>query len=211
MTTIIIADDHTVVRAGLRRLLDEVPDFDVVAEAASGEEALQLARTLSPACMLIDVLMPGMGGLEATRRIVRIRPETKIIGVSTHVHGPYPLHVLASGASGYLSKSCTPKELIRAVRSVTHGQRYVNADVACNLVVSGFEGNNTPIDELSKRELEVLVMVSSAQSQSQIAERLSVSPKTVSTYRTRICRKLDVSTDVELVHLALRYGLLEGL
>ena len=170
-----------------------------------------MAHELNPDCMLMDVLMPGMGGLEATRRIMRTCPATKVIGISTHVDGPYPLHMLSAGACGYLSKSCTPQELVSAVRGVTHGQRYVNADVAGNLVVNGLKGRQTPIDELSRRELEVLVMVSSAQSQQEIAQRLSVSPKTVSTYRTRICRKLDVSTDVELVHLALRYGLLEDL
>ena len=117
--------------------------------------------------------------------------------------------MLSAGACGYLSKACAARELINAVRSVVQGHRYVSGDVARRMVVAGVDAKRSPVDDLSRRELEVLVMVSQAQTQREIAQSLCVSPKTVSTYRTRICRKLGVNTDVELVHIALRYGLVE--
>ncbi|MEM7407853.1 MAG: response regulator [Pseudomonadota bacterium] len=209
MTKIAIADAHTVVRAGLRRLLDEVADFAVVAEAASGEDTLRAVRDKTPDCLLMDAAVPGLGGLETTRRLHRRHPDLKIVGMSARSEGPLPMQMMEAGACGYLSKSCTPAELVNAVHSVTHGQRFVNAEVASSLVASGMDGRRSPINDLSSRELQVLLMVSQAHSQSQIANQLCISPKTVSTYRTRVCRKLEVNSDVELVHMAVRYGLLE--
>jgi two-component system, NarL family, invasion response regulator UvrY len=209
MIKIILVDDQIMVRTGIRRLLEEIVDFSVIAEVSSGEEALVLARDHQPDCMLMDVSLPGIGALEATRRMLRVNPDLAVIGLGVQSDGPYPLHMLSAGACGYLSKACSARELFNAVRSVVQGHRYVSGDVARRMVVAGVDARRTPVDELSRRELEVLVMVSQAQTQHEIAESLCVSPKTVSTYRTRICRKLGVNTDVELVHIALRYGLIE--
>ena len=208
MKTILLADSHTIVRAGLRKILDTVPDFTVVAETASGDETVALVRKYEPDCVLIDCALPEMGGLEATRRLVRLEGRSKIVGFGDQSDGPVPMHMMAAGAVGYLSKSCETRDLVHAIRSVIHGQRYIEGNVARALLEQGIDGRRTPIDELSKRELEVLTMVSHAHTQDDIARQLCVSPKTISTYRTRICRKLDVKSDVQLVHIALRYGLL---
>ena len=209
MIEIMLVDDQVMVRTGIRRLLEEIVDFTVIGEASSGEQALALARKHQPDCVLMDVSLPGIGALEATRRLLRGGPDIAVIGLGVQSDGPYPLHMLSAGACGYLSKACSARELINAVRSVVQGQRYISGDVARRMVVAGVDAARSPVDELSRRELEVLVMVSQAQSPREIARSLCVSPKTVSTYRTRICRKLGVHSDVELVHIALRYGLVE--
>jgi two-component system invasion response regulator UvrY len=208
MIRIVLADHHSMVRAGLGTLLNAVVDFEVVAEAASAEETLQAARDLQPDVVLLDVDMPGIGGPESTRRLLRIVPGVHVIGVSEHQTGPYPMHIFEAGAVGYLSKSGRGDELERAVRTVMYGKRYLNGDVARNLLLQRWQGEQSPLSELSRRELEVLIQLSKARNLRDIAQALSISPKTVSTYRTRVCRKLGVSSDVELAHVALRYGLL---
>ena len=208
MIRIVVADDHTLVRAGIRGLLERIHDFEVVAEVSTGEQAIQATRQHLPDVVLVDLDMPGIGGLEATRRIVRSVPDARVIGLSEHRDGPYPMYMFEAGAVGYLSKTGEREELENAVRSVMFGQRYMDGEVARNLLMHRMRGSKTPIDELSRRELEVLVHLSKACTLSNIAEKLSISPKTVSTYRTRVCRKLGVTMDVELAHVALRYGLL---
>lgn len=208
MKTILLADSHTIVRAGVRKILDAVPDFTVVAETSESDETVAKVREHQPDCVLIDCALPEMGGLEATRRLIRLPSPPKIVGFGAQADGPVPVHMMSAGAIGYLSKSCEPRDVVFAIRSVIHGQRYIEGNVARALLEQGMDGRRTPIDDLSRRELEVLTMVSHAHTQDDIARRLCVSPKTVSTYRTRICRKLDVKSDVQLVHIALRYGLL---
>ena len=208
MINIVLADDHKLVRTGIKELLEKVHDFTVVAEACSGEQAVQVAREHQPDVVLLDIEMPGISGLEATRRILRTVKGVRVIGISERCDGPYPMHLFDAGAVGYLSKDGESRELESAVRSVMFGQRYMNGEVARNLFIQRVDGEGTPIDDLSRRELEVLLHVSRADNLQTIAQALNISPKTVSTYRTRLCRKLGVTSDVQLAHVALRYGLL---
>ena len=209
MVRVLLVDDHELVRAGIRRLLDDTSDIEVVGEAASGEAALSKARELMPDVILMDVTMPGIGGLEATRKLLRVNEDFRIIGVSIHADGPCPIRMLDVGASGYLTKGCDLDEMLRAIRKVGRGERYIGANVAQQLVLQRMDGDRTPVETLSPRELEVLLLVSQGHKLQQISEKLCLSPKTVSTYRTRVLRKLDLDTDVDLTHMALSMGLIE--
>ncbi len=211
MIRVMLVDDHRLVRAGLKRVLSEMPDIRVVAEAGTGEEALELARKDAPDVVLMDVNMPGMGGLEATRRLVARNPQIKIIAVSMHMDEPYPSRMLEAGAAGYISKDSAADEVATAIRRVQSGGHYVAADVAGNLAASLIKGGSggAPFEQLSQRETQVMMMVTKGYSTQDISDRLCLSPKTVSTYRYRLFEKLGVSNDVELTRLAMRYGLLD--
>jgi two-component system invasion response regulator UvrY len=210
MIRVMLVDDHRLVRAGLKRVLSEVPDVNVVSEAGTGEEALELARQQRPDVVLMDVNMPGMDGLETTRRMVARMPQTKVVAVSMHMEEPYPSRMLAAGASGYISKDSAAEEVVAAIRRVHQGGHYVAADVAGNLAASLIKGGSgQPFEQLSQRETQVMLMVTKGYSTQDISDRLALSPKTVSTYRYRLFEKLGVSNDVELTRLAMRYGLLD--
>jgi two-component system, NarL family, invasion response regulator UvrY len=211
MIRIMLVDDHRLVRAGLKRVLTEVADMEVVAEASSGEEALELVRNASPDVVLMDINMPGIGGLEATRRLLQRTPTAKVIVVSMHLEEPYPSRMLAAGAAGYISKDSAADEVVTAIRRVHGGGHYVAADVAGNLAASLVKGPGgaSPFDQLSQRETQVMLMVTKGYSTQEISDRLHLSPKTVSTYRYRLFEKLGVGNDVELTRMAMRYGLLD--
>jgi two-component system invasion response regulator UvrY len=207
---IMLVDDHRLVRAGLKRVLAEAADIEVIAEAASGEEALEMLRTKVPDVVLMDNNMPGIGGLETTRRMTQRQPDIKIIVVSMHLEEPYPSRMLAAGASGYISKDSAADEAITAIRRVHGGGHYVAADVAGNMAASLVKGkSDSPFEALSQRETQVMLMVTKGYSTQDISDRLHLSPKTVSTYRYRLFEKLSVSNDVELTRMAMRYGLLD--
>jgi two-component system, NarL family, invasion response regulator UvrY len=211
MIKIMLVDDHRLVRAGLKRVLQEVGDVEVIAEASSGEEALEITRTKVPDVVLMDINMPGIGGLEATRRLVQRMPSLKVVVVSMHLEEPYPSRMLAAGAAGYISKDSAADEVVAAIRRVYSGGHYVAADVAGNLAASLVKGTSggSPFDQLSQRETQVMLMVTKGYSTQEISDRLHLSPKTVSTYRYRLFEKLNVNNDVELTRMAMRYGLLE--
>jgi two-component system invasion response regulator UvrY len=210
MIRVMLVDDHRLVRAGLRRVLDEQADLEVVAEAATGEEAVELAKLHTPDVILMDINMPGIGGLETTRRILQRLPETRIIAVSMHLDEPYPTRLLASGAVGYIGKDSAADEVVTAIRRVQAGGHYVAAAVAGNLAASLIKGGTgSPFDALSQREMQVMLMLTQGYGTQAISDRLCLSPKTVSTYRYRLFEKLSVNNDVELTRMAMRYGLLD--
>jgi len=207
---VLLVDDHELVRTGIRRLLDDFSDIEVIAEADSGEEAIKLCREHKPEIVLMDVNMPGIGGLEATRKLLQIDPAVKVIIVTIHVDEPFPTRLLKAGAAGYLTKGCAVDEIVEAIRSVKNGKRFIGTDVAQQLALSMLPGNDkTPFDALSQRELQVMLMVTQGQKIQEIADKLCLSPKTVSTYRYRLFEKLDVKSDVELTHLAMRHGMID--
>ena len=212
MIRLILCDDHRLVRAGLRRVLEDTPAMEVVAEAGSGEEAMEQVRELKPDVVLMDVNMPGIGGLEATRRILQRHPSVRIIAVSMHMDEPYPSRLLSAGARGYISKDAAADEVVSAIRRVADGGIYVAASVASNLAASLVKGNDaeqSPFERLSQREMQVMLMVTKGLGNQEISDSLCLSPKTVSTYRYRLFDKLNVSNDVELTRMAMRYGVLD--
>lgn len=211
MIKVLIVDDHELVRVGISRLLSDVKGIEVVGEAASGEEAIDLVRKLSPDVVLMDVKMPGIGGLEATRRTLRVDPELKIIAVSVYDDEPFPSRLMSAGAVGYLTKGTNVDEMVRAIRKVHSGQRYISSDIAQQLALRPFNGDaKSPFEALSAREMQITLMVIASMKVQEIAENLSLSPKTVNSYRYRIFEKLDVSGDVELTKLAIKHGLIDS-
>ncbi len=209
---VLLVDDQKLFLRGIGRLLEDHDDIAVAGYATTGEEALKLVRRERPDVVLMDVNMPGIGGLEATRRILANHPDTKVIILTVHADDPFPARLLEAGASGYLTKTCEHEEIVTAIRKVHVGERYIGADIARQLALSMLPGGErSPFDRLSQREMQVMLMVTQGHSIQEIADQLSLSPKTVSTYRYRIYEKLGVGNDVELTHLAMRYGMLERL
>lgn len=207
---VLLVDDHELVRTGIRRLLDDFADIEVIAEAESGEVAITLVREHRPQVVLMDVNMPGIGGLEATRKLTQIDPSVKVIVVTIHLDEPFPTRLLQAGASGYLTKGCAVSEIVEAIRQVGNGKRFIGSDVAQQLAMTMLPGSDkSPFDALSQRELQVMLMVTQGQKIQEIADKLCLSPKTVSTYRYRLFEKLDVKSDVELTHLAMRHGMID--
>jgi two-component system invasion response regulator UvrY len=212
MITVALVDDHQIVRTGIRRLLDDEGGILVVGEASSGEQAVELVRETRPQVILMDVHMPGMGGLEATRKLLRIDPGLRVIALTVHMCQPYPSRLMEAGALGYLTKGCDEGEIRRAIDTVHQGKRFVSADIAREMALSGLDGETTdngPFDKLSQREVQVMLMVTEGHSKQEISDTLFLSPKTVSTYCTRLQEKLGVSNDVELTRLAIRYGFVD--
>lgn len=210
MINVFLVDDHELVRTGIKRLLEDVRGIKVVGEAASGENAVQWCRGNETDIVLMDMNMPGIGGIEATRRILRNKPDIKIIVISIHSEEPYPTKVMQAGAAGYLTKGAAPIEMINAIRQVKSGQRYLSPEIAQQMALSQFKpAEENPFQALSERELQIMMMITTGQKVNDIAEQLSLSPKTVNSYRYRLFNKLDVSGDVELTHLAIRHGILD--
>jgi len=205
---ILLVDHQSLVRCGIQRLLEDNPQFNVVGEASTGEEAVALARNVKPDVVLMDVQIPGIGGMEATRRICRGCPDTGVVVVTLEVSDPFPAQLLDAGASGYLTKHCDIDEITDAIRAVARGERYISADIAREMALSMLPGKEqSPFDRLSQREMQVMLMVTQGQSVHDISDRLCLSPKTVSTYRYRLYDKLGVENDVELTHMAIRHGI----
>jgi len=209
MIKVFLVDDHELVRTGIRRILEEAGDMEVVGEAGDGDEALKTCRRLAPDVVLMDVNMPGMGGIECTRRMLRVVPMVKVIALTVLDEDPFPARLKEAGAVGFLTKGCPAGEMIEAVRTVNRGFPYVASAVARKHMLGEWQGTAaSPFEELSSREMQVAMMILDGQRTQEISEALSLSPKTVSTYRQRIYEKLNVRTDVELTRIAYRYGLI---
>lgn len=208
MIKTLIVDDHDLVRAGIMRLLQDVADVDVIGQCASGEEAMVACQQLEPEVVLMDLHMPGMGGMEAAKRIIDRYKNIKVIILTAESETPISKHTIKFGVSGYLTKGSGIDEMVRAIKHVKNGQRYISPMVAQKLALSVVNGDDSPLDRLSKRELEVLIRISQGQSNREIAEQLHLSPKTTSTYRARLLEKLNASNDVELSRICRDAGML---
>jgi two-component system invasion response regulator UvrY len=210
MASILIVEDHDLVRTGLRNILENDGGMTVVAEASSGEEAIRLARQHEPDLILMDVELPGLSGLESTERILKTQPKIRVVVLTAHSEPPLPARLLDIGASGYLTKACDARELVNAVRAVARGERYIGAEIAQQLALSLLPGTpQSPFQELTTRELEVALMLTQGMKVQSIAEVINVSPKTVATHKYNAYEKVGVSSEVELLRLALRYGLVK--
>jgi two-component system invasion response regulator UvrY len=210
MIRIYLVDDHELFRTGMRSILERNEDIQVVGEAASGEDAVAFIRDHDADIIMMDVNMPGIGGIEATRRILRIDPAAKIIAVTVLSEEPFPNQLLNAGARGYISKGCPADEMFSAIHTVQNGDPYISNEVARKLSLSSVskKGEVSPLSKLSGREMQVMLMITQGQSTQEISDSLFLSPKTVSTYRHRLYEKLEVSNDVELTHYAIRHGLI---
>lgn len=210
MVKLLIVDDHHIVRAAVSKMLADEEWIEIVGEAGNGEDAVSIARKVEPDVVLMDIKMQGIGGLEATRKIVRMLPDCKVIALSALIEETFAVRALEVGASGYLSKGTDPAEMINAIRQVYHGQRYLSSEIAQKIALSRMTpGQDNPFDSLSDRELQIALMVVNCQKVSDISDKLFLSPKTVNTYRYRIFDKLQVSSDVELTHLAIRHKMID--
>ena len=206
-----LIDDHALVRTGMKMILAGELDIEVVGDAESGELALPQIRKLKPDVVLCDLHLPGLSGLEITERITHSDLAAKVIIVSVLEDGPLPKRLIEAGACGYLGKAGDANELLRAVRDVARGKRYLGSNVAQNMALSNVAGNSnaSPFDELSPRELEVAMLLSQGLRQEDIAKRLSLSAKTVNTHKTRLFQKVGIQDSISLARLAAQYGLLD--
>lgn len=210
MIKILIVDDHDLVRAGITRLLEDTGEIEIVGECASGEQAMSACQQLRPEIVLMDLHMPGMGGMEAAKRIISRYNDIKVIILTAESEAPISKHTIKIGVSGYLTKGCAVDEILNAIKQVQAGKRYISPLVAQKLALSMLDGDKSPLDKLSKRELEVLIRISQGQTNREIAEQLHLSPKTTSTYRTRLLEKLKAANDVELSKICSEAGLLNN-
>lgn len=209
MIRVLIADDHHLVRFGISRLLTE-KGIAVVGEAANGEEAIQFVKQNVVDVVLMDIRMPGIGGLEATKKILRYAPDIKVIAVTAYDDTVFTSRLLQAGASGYISKGAGPDEMVIAIQKVFSGQRYLSPEIAQRMALSHFDpSEQSPFDKLSERELQIALMIVECQKVADIGDKLFLNPKTVNSYRYRIFEKLGIDGDVELTHMAMRHGLID--
>jgi len=210
MINVLLIDDHALVRSGIRRLLEDSRQVSIVGEAESGEEGVRLAQELKPDVILMDVNMPGIGGVEACRRILQRNSNQKIIVLTIHNEQTFPKRMLEIGARGYLTKECGVDEMLLAVNQVYRGGAYIAPSIAQQLALSLLPGNeHNPIDRLSRREFQVMLMISHGLTNAEISDKLCLSPKTVSTYRLRLLDKLGAQNEVDLIKIAVEQGMVE--
>ncbi|WP_371372271.1 UvrY/SirA/GacA family response regulator transcription factor [Thalassotalea aquiviva] len=211
MIKVLLVDDHDLVRTGIKRLLEDAKGIEVVSEASTGEEAVQYCRQHTPDVVLMDLNMPGIGGMEATKKILRYSPDVKVLFLTVQVEEPIPTKVMQIGASGFLTKAAGPEEMIHAIKAVKSGQRYLTSEIAQKMALSQFQDSDTnPFSTLSERELQIMMMITRGEKVITISEQLNLSSKTINSYRYRMFEKLSVSNDVELTHIAIRYGMLDS-
>lgn len=207
---IILVDDHAVVRAGVRRLLEQEPLFDVIGEAESGEKAYQLFGELNPDVMVMDLSMPGMGGLEAIRRILMRDEKARILVLSMHEDLSFANQALKLGAKGYLIKNTLGDDLVKAIEAISQGNIFLSDEIAKKIAVSSIDGGQDPIHDLSAREFEIFRLLAEGVEVDAIATTLNISSKTVSNYQTMIKQKLNIHTPVELIRYAIKAGVIKN-
>lgn len=208
---ILVIDDHDVVRMGICSLIESMPGVEVIGQGSSGEQALSLTRELNPDIVFMDIRMPGIGGLEATRRLLLANPGLKVIVVSVFADDTYPAQLLKAGAAGYLTKQADRDEIQRALQTVIEDGIYVSPAIAQLMVVKGLKPDqqSSPLAALSRRELQIAQMIGSGHRANEVAAVLNISPKTINTYKYRIYDKLGVGNDVELALATVKYGLID--
>lgn len=205
---VILVDDHNVVRSGLRRLLELGGDVEVVAEANSGEQACDIYNQFQPDVLVMDLSMPGIGGLEALRRILSVAPKAKVVIFTMHENAVFATQALSTGARGYVAKSSFADDLLLAVREAAAGRTYISPNIAQKIVLQSISGEHDPMQRLSPREFEVFRLLAEGLSIDDIAGTLNISQKTTANYQTLLKQKLGISNAVELVRLALRHGVI---
>ncbi|HEV2523665.1 MAG TPA: response regulator [Gammaproteobacteria bacterium] len=210
MIKVMVVDDHELIRSGIRALLSDLPNIEVIATAGSGEEAILLAKQQKPNVILMDVRMPGIGGIAATQKIAAAHPDIKIIALTSCTKEPFPTNLLKAGAHGYLTKGATLEKMAQAIQSVATGKKFLDPEIAHKLALKNT--SNAPpsaFEQLSIREFNIVLMLNNGLSHKAIAEKLFISTKTLNSYRYNIYEKLNIKTDVELILLANQTGLIE--
>lgn len=204
MIKVLIADDHPIVRQGLKQILAQEPDMTVTAEAQTSQEVLELVGRSQWDVLVLDISMPGRGGLDVLKEVRRQYPKRPVLILSMHPEDQYAIRALRAGASGYLTKESAPDELVAAIRKIVRGGKYIGPHLAERLAIEiEAPGDKLPHERLSDREYQVLVLIASGKTVGQIADELSLSVKTVSTYRARVLEKMNMKTNAELTHYAI--------
>ncbi len=206
---VMLVDDHAVVRMGFKMLLELDPDIKVIAEAESGEQSIQRYMEFKPTVVVMDITMPGIGGLEAIERILAKDNSAKILVLSAHEDSVHPKRVLNAGAMGYLTKRSAAEEMIKAIRTVASGKKYLEASVAQKMAIQQLSGDQNPVDVLSPREFEVFMALAKGKTTNEIAETLFLSPRTVGTHLYNIKQKLNANNSAEIALIAMRSGLID--
>ena len=209
-TTNVLVDDHAVVRAGVRRLLEQEPLFEVIGEAESGEKAYQIFGELKPDVMVMDLSMPGMGGLESIRRILMRYEKAKILVLPMHEDLSFANQALKLGAKGYLTKNTLADDLVKSIETVTQGDVFLSDEIAKKMAMQSISGNQDPVHELSAREFEIFRLLAEGLDIDAIASTLNISSKTVSNYQTMIKQKLNINTPIELIRYAIKVGVIKN-
>lgn len=206
---VMLVDDHAVVRMGFKMLLESAPDIKVIAEAENGEQAVRQYAEHHPDVVVMDITMPGIGGLEAIERIMAKDNSARILVLSAHEDSVHPKRVLNAGAMGYLTKRSAAEELIKAIRTVASRKRYLEASVAQQMAIQQLSGETNPVDVLSDREFEVFIALAKGKTTNEIADTLCLSPRTVGTHLYNIKQKLNASNSAEIALIAMRSGLID--
>jgi DNA-binding NarL/FixJ family response regulator len=209
--TVFLADDHPIVRQGLRHLIEDESEFSVVGEAGDGIEAIQMIEKLKPDILIVDMMMPGLNGLEVLRQVKKISSRTRTIVLSMQSANAYVVEALNSGADGYVLKDTGPSELVSAIHAVTQGNRYLSEKLLERLEINGHRADDAPLDTyqtLTTREREILQLTAEGKSSTEIGERLAISPRTVEVHRGNLMKKLALHNTIELIRYAIKHGIL---